>query len=967
MTTDTTPSSTNAVMQALRRAGAIYARDKATVLALRCFIGGVVIALVLLVADLFVHFSDRFRWIAAIGIVAFLGFSLAVAVWRAYRSRPTLSRIARLLEERNPQLGSKLMNILQLEENTKSVDSSELTKQLAHYAVAQASQQLDSPSLPPLAREPRMKLHAYRCIGALIALVLITLVGGNIAQNQWLRLLDPYGDHPPFSLTLLAITAPQDQTSIIYDQGLTVKVQASGHLPKELFVTMTPLDPAQAAVTLPMMQLEEDMFTCRFENLHHPAALVAHTSDHYSKSKKCHINIQLTPQFSKSRVRVVYPSYTGIKEKTTDFSFRPMQVLMGSSIEFSVQSNRPLGPGTLTFQPSSPDPSTSYPLAPAATADPRTALATMTAEQSGKLIFSLKDETGIPSLETPESAITVTKDAPPVITISAPERDALSVENHKVPLVIDARDDYGISKTRIHIAINGKHQPVKVYPYPTPGSKSNRHQESIDLAALGAKHGDEVTIFAETMDYHPQAQLARTEIRRITVISDEAYKDMLRAQADAAAAAGKYEDLFRDLDRAIERQTEIRKELAELRDQAKKDPADPKLNEALAESVRNQLELNQDLQQLAERMRAMKRQNPVYDFENDLAERLQEMANDIESSAQQNGEDVEKSLEQSDVKQAPSPQTLEEFEKAAQEQADRLNELGKEGDEEVHKPLEDLAKMHELMKDFTQFEQLLDQQRQLTEQSQAYDKDNLTPDDRQGLADIGAKQREIAPKLQELAEKMKRDAEAAKEAAPEAAEQAQEMADQIQEGAMPGMARDAASQMMKGDGNGGHEQAQSLLQEMEKLLGENNGEARQQALQGGVEELLRKNKMKAGDNFRQMMMSRLFRGKGQPNSSALSSSFSSGQAEPLLLGGESMSDSSIASSVSGESDQASTGNGDGPTAQIDRASLAEVDESFSRRTDTTSGASLLLQYENLANAYFRKLTTPPSTPETKSP
>lgn len=967
MTEDTTPSSPNAVIHALQRAGAIYARDKATVLALRCFIGGVVIALVLLLADLLVHFTDRFRWSAAIGIVAFLVASSAFALWRAYRLRPPLSRIARLLEERNPQLGSKLINILQLEANTKSVDSSELTKQLAHYAVAQASQQLDSPSLPPLAREPRMKAHALRCIGAFVALALITLLGGKIAQNQWMRLLDPYGDHPPFSLTLLTITAPQDHTSIIYDQGLTVKVQASGHLPKELFVTMTPLDPAQPAVTLPMIQIEEDLFTCRFENLHHPATLVAHTSDHYSKSKKCHIGIQMTPQFGKSRVTFVYPGYTGMKDKSTDFAFRPMQVLMGTSIEFSVQSNRPLGAGTLTFQPSSPDPSTSYPLAPAAAGEARTALAKLTAEQSGKLVFSLKDETGIPSIESPEAAITVTKDMPPVISISAPERDALSVENHKVPLVIDARDDYGIAKTRIHIAINGKHQPVKVFPYPTPGSKSNRHQETIDLAAIGAKHGDEVTVFAETMDYHPQAQLARTEIRRITVISDEAYKDMLRAQADAAAAAGKYEELFRDLDRAIERQTEIRKELEKLREQAKQDPNDAKQNQALAEAVRNQLELNQDLQQLAERMKAMKRQNPVYDFENDLADRLQEMAESIESSADQNGEDVEKALEHSDIDHAPTPQTLEEFEKAAQEQADRLNELGKEGDEEVHKPLEDLAKMHELMKDFTQFEQLLEQQQQLAEQSQAYDKENLTPDDRQALADIGAKQRELAPKLQELAEKMERDAEAAKEAAPEAAQQAQKMADQIQEGAMPGMARDAASQMMKGDGNGGHEQAQSLLQEMQKLLGENNGEARQQAMEGNLNELLRKNNIKAGDNFRQMMMSRLFRGKGQPNASALSSSFSPGQAEPLLLGGESMSDSSIASSVAGEGDQASAGNGDGPTAQIDRASLAEVDESFSRRTDTASGASLLLQYENLANAYFRKLTTPPSTPKTESP
>lgn len=952
-------------MQALERAGAIYARDKAIVMALRCFIGLIVILLLLLLADMLLHFTDAFRGACKLILltVAFITIISGLIFARFYR--PPITRIARLLEARDTRLGSKLINILQLNEEATKQDSSALTKQLAQYAVAQASEQLDRSALPPLAREPKMRFHTLRCVASCVIIILLTAIGGSIAHNQWLRLLDPFGDHPPFSLTILTIEVPQDPAVVIYDQGLTVEVTARGHLPSELFLTMTPDDTSKPSNTLPMMQQDETHFVCRLEHIHHPASLVAHTRDHGSRSKKRHIDIQLTPQFAETRVNFDYPEYTGLKDKSMPFSFRPIQVLAGTTLEFEIHSNRPLGKGEMLFQPSSDDTPIAFALTPVSPNHPRVANAKLTTKQSGKLTFSLVDETGIPSLERPEAAITVTRDQAPVISISKPERDALCVENFTVPLTIDARDDYGIAKTRIHIAVNGKHLPVRILSHPSPGNKSDRHQELLDLAAIGAKQGDEVTIFAEAMDYRPEAQVARTEIRRLTIVSDADYKDLLRQQADAAAIAGKYENLFRDLERAIERQQQVIDEIEQLRKESDQDPQNSKLAEALGEAVRDQLELNRDLDQLAERMKDIERKNPVYDFENELAERLKQMAGNIEESTKQNNEDVEQSLQHSAVDQAPAKQTLQEFDQAAKEHMKRLNQVEKQSDDQVTQPLEDLAKMHELMKDFSQFEQLLEQQRELAEQSKAYDKEQLTEDDRQALSDIGAKQRELAPKLQQLADKMQRDAEAAKKIAPEASEQAENMAEQLKNDAMPGLARDAASHMMKGDGSNGHEKASDLLEQMEKLMGGDQGKNQRAAMQQQLEKLLQKHGMNAEDNFRQMMMSRLFRNSGQ-SQPGMSSPFASGQAPPLLLGGESMSDSRIAQSLAGDGNQASPGNGNGPTAQIDRTSQADVESTYSRRTDTTSGASLLMQYERLADAYFHKLTTPqPETPSEK--
>ena len=52
----------------------------------------------------------------------------------AYVRRNQLERIARLLETRDPALGSKLINVLQLQSQTNDPALAELTRQMAQQA-----------------------------------------------------------------------------------------------------------------------------------------------------------------------------------------------------------------------------------------------------------------------------------------------------------------------------------------------------------------------------------------------------------------------------------------------------------------------------------------------------------------------------------------------------------------------------------------------------------------------------------------------------------------------------------------------------------------------------------------------------------------------------------------------------------------------------------------------------------------
>jgi hypothetical protein len=222
------------VITTLRKAGGVHSRRRAAVILLRALLAIVIAIPLLMLADVLFHFSGNVRLggglLLAGALLAAVVVSLSIAVF----SHPPLLRIARLLESRNPALGSKLVNILQLDSNSRLEASSPLTRSLAAHAVREAGNSLDLPKLPPLAREPRLPRIALHTAAAPVLLLLITLIGGRHVRQEWLRFLDPFGDHPPFSLTHLEITSPSPGEKTLYGGSVKIVVKASGHKPREL-------------------------------------------------------------------------------------------------------------------------------------------------------------------------------------------------------------------------------------------------------------------------------------------------------------------------------------------------------------------------------------------------------------------------------------------------------------------------------------------------------------------------------------------------------------------------------------------------------------------------------------------------------------------------------------------------------------------------------------------------------------
>ena len=330
------------------------------------------------------------------------------------------------------------------------------------------------------------------------------------------------------------------------------------------------------------------------------------------------------------------------------------------------------------------------------------------------------------------------------------------MENFAIPIIVEASDDYGLSSVRLHVSINEEFTEIAPITFTEEITRHHRIEHLLDLSELGAKATDQIQIFAEAIDTRPDPQITRTTVRRMEVITEEDYNQRLREQADVASIAGKYEDLLSRLESEVEEQRRITEELKELQEKAKEDPDNKEVLQQLAATYSDQQDLNQNLENIAEEMEDFGREDPVYDFEKQLQERLKERAEAIQESTKQNQEDTEKALEKGDPPPAPpSDEMMADLEKAAQDQLERLEGENEKAQEEIQEPLEDLALLHELMKNFNLFKQLTEQQKQLAQQTKAYeDKENLNAEDRLALRDLGAQQRELAPQLEKLAEKL---------------------------------------------------------------------------------------------------------------------------------------------------------------------------------------------------------------------
>lgn len=959
----------NHTQQVLSRLG-IADREYQKQAGARFLLGAVKYACLIVLAAflLDVVFHLRSGWRLAL-LLAMIGgaLTLAAAAWYlAFVRRNRLEHIARFLETRDPALGSRLINLLQLRDLTEDASLAPLTRDLARQAVDGYAGDLTNVPLEKLARTDALRRQFRRTAWALLGFALVLAAFFRVTAVEVARFADPFGDHPPYSFTRLEIVQPGPEgTNVLYGKGIVIRAKAYGHQPKEVFLTACPPDHPDQALTLPMFDKGKVGFDQLLDNIHGELLVFAHTKDQVSRSKQVHIGVVLTPQLERSFVKTTPPAYTGLKPEEKVYSFKGIQVLAGTEVRFRLQSNRPLREGLLEV--------TSGDLPPRRIKLEKSAenevSGSFAAADSGRLRFSIVDASGLPSEGDWEGALTVTHDLPPQVQISNPEHDAFVAMDFKLQVTVDASDDYGLHTVRLHRSLNGVYSAPRVISYET-GVLTSHETEDLDLAHLGIRPGDVISLFAEAVDTAPQPHLARSKTVRLLVISVEDYNNFMREQTDVADAEARYAELNADLQQLIENQKQLGEAAQKLSDRLAR--ADTSQQEALTRDLDNllaqQTELNEKLNQQAERMDSFVREHPLYDVERDLQELLRQQAENIRQSTRTNSaasRDIARRSEPANGPRQLSPDMLADFKQESDDQVARLGGVREASEKQVVQKLEDMSRMQELIKDFNQFESLYRTQEELAAQSQAYNRPGqLSREDQLALKELAATEKQVGDLLQQLTAKLRDDAQAAKQLFPKAAQSGCDLADKMEDLRLRPLAEQATGRMLAGDGQQSFQLADRLRGQMAKLFTEcQSGNC---PSSNELDSYLTLQRLKPGRNFAQMAQSRKFgtasgqqAGMGMGEGSAGTSGYAVVDGSTLdVLGNEAAPRSSQASAR--QSSHRAKGAGAmaiNTTGAMEKPDVVKGLNPVNRQSGAVASEAVIDEYHDVVESYFKAITT----------
>jgi hypothetical protein len=942
--------------QRLHEADRGFQRQTSLTLGLRLLKYLVALLVVLFALDVVLHLNAA--WRLAIGL-AFAGVLLALGSYLFYlaqvrRHRP--EHVARLLESRDASLGSRLINFLQLRE--QAATQPPLTRALAERAIGDYTASLQTRDFAPLTKSPTLPRDLRYAALAVGCFALLLCVVYPVSILEFLRFVDPFGDHPAYSFTQIELVEPADGVQVDYNGEIVIKARTTGHRPDDLFLRYA--DPAQpnAVTAIPMYGKGELGFMQAIENVKTDLLVTAATKNGRSVSKSRRIKVGLTPKIERAFVEIKPPAYTGIAARETKYEFKNLTALVGSEIKFRLQSNRPLSAGGIVLAEA---PSTLM----KSTAE-NEVTGTVVAKDSARLQFSVVDAQGHPSVENPTAPLTVTHDLPPEITIEAPAQDAFVCDDFVVEVRISASDDYGLKTVRIHRALNDVFSAPKIVNF-TEITRSTGESLTLDIKQLGVQPGDTIAIFAEAVDTCPEPHLTRTRTLHLMVISTEEYNNYLRERTDISDIQGKYTKLLNQFQDLIDEQKELTEQLKAAQEKAK-DPATSKETAAqLDKLMQKQAELNKKLGAIADEMDHFVRDKPLYDVESELQNKLAETAGKIRESVGKNDEALRKKMEEAAQSSPPSQKqqadALATLEDESRKQVDALQPQQEETESDIIPIIKDMALINALINDFNAIKYLYDTQSTIAAQVKAYEnRVEPTDEDKLALKQLAASEKAIQWALDKVVDNLRDHADAAEKAFPKAAEGARDLANQIDEQKISDHAGRAAITMLTANGAESSARAEGVREELEKLFAE-AGEPGEAKLKSELDQYLKLHRGLNGSNtFGQMSQSRKFglgrgqgqaQGQGQGNEGGLDGYATSSGGNFGVFGNETLG-GDPKEFGQGKNGLASNA-GPGSKVEVNKTD-AVVPPGTSRESGSVKGESALEEYRGVIEAYFNSIT-----------
>ncbi len=383
-------------------------------------------------------------------------------------------------------------------------------------------------------------------------------------------------------------------------------------------------------------------------------------------------------------IEVEYPPHTGFERDEYRGDPPPLRLPVGSRLSFAGMASRPLASVGLLDSLGARRVEMEI--------EGASFQGDWTPRESGAFSWLFLDRAGAPAEIQPDPLdILMVPDSAPSIAFLLPGQDTVLPLSLRQPLVIDARDDYGLGRFELvayRVTAFGERQEPVVYGLELGGTRAVLARPALDLSSWGLLPGDTVRYFARVVDNSPVAQMAVTpefalrmpdveELRReaeATLENVASRLDELRARAEQQAQsnadraltaaqqnpqAGRNQDADFEqreaLRRALEEQNALLGEVDSLRADV------DALQRAMEEAGQADPRLVQELEELQEMLRELAGEG--------LRERMEELAEALRRQDQNRGNQALDQLaqEQQSLRERLE-QALEAFRRAAVEQ-----------------------------------------------------------------------------------------------------------------------------------------------------------------------------------------------------------------------------------------------------------------------------------------------------------
>jgi hypothetical protein len=412
------------------------------------------------------------------------------------------------------------------------------------------------------------------------------------------------------------------------------------------------------------------------------------------------------------KVQVRPPTYAKLPPYFLEDNIGDVSALKGSRIDLKGVANKELAAGILLFADSS-----SLPLS----IDRRTISASFTLIKDDQYSFSLVDHEGNHSQSSIVYHLNVVPDAHPLVQIVLPGKDIDLGDDMTIPLLIEAQDDYGISRMRLAYQVvsgsEGEMDSTRLSFREIQGFEKNQELVRLvmqwNLSELDMFPTDVMIYFVEVYDNDSVSgpKRGRSQVFRARFPSMfEMYQEVAQDQDSATDS----------LQEALDRSRELQQKAAQLTlEMEREQKLDWQKKNELENVIQKQEEINQQLDDISKKMDEMIEKIEKNDlFSQETLKKFEEirqlyqdiMTPELKETLEKMSEALQ-NLDEEAIKQAMEElkQNMDDYNKALDRTISLLKKL------KVEQKLDQAQKMAQ---------DLAERQQKISEQSQQKDADS---------------------------------------------------------------------------------------------------------------------------------------------------------------------------------------------------------------------------------------------------